>query len=148
MHGPGNWDVDPVESFLTLGLSDSLKSHGQADFLCCKVVPRKVPYWVSWALFLLQEQELKAAADGVLSEVRKKQADTKRMVDILRALEKLRKLRKEAAARKGNHGFAFLSILYPSPLLPKTVEGKMLDTSLFSPSRVTKLISSTSELLK
>uniref|UniRef100_G1Q851 Programmed cell death 7 n=1 Tax=Myotis lucifugus TaxID=59463 RepID=G1Q851_MYOLU len=53
------------------------------------------------ALFLPQEQELKAAADGVLSEVRKKQADTKRMVDILRALEKLRKLRKEAAARKG-----------------------------------------------
>ncbi|XP_019604246.1 programmed cell death protein 7 [Rhinolophus sinicus] len=48
-----------------------------------------------------REQELKAAADGVLSEVRKKQADTKRMVDILRALEKLRKLRKEAAARKG-----------------------------------------------
>ncbi|XP_006886720.1 PREDICTED: programmed cell death protein 7 [Elephantulus edwardii] len=48
-----------------------------------------------------REQELKAAADGVLSEVRKKQADTKRMVDLLRALEKLRKLRKEAAARKG-----------------------------------------------
>ncbi|NXL66612.1 PDCD7 protein, partial [Chordeiles acutipennis] len=48
-----------------------------------------------------REQELKAAADSVLSEVRKKQADTKRMVDILRALEKLRKLRKEAAARKG-----------------------------------------------
>ncbi|XP_074150921.1 programmed cell death protein 7 [Sminthopsis crassicaudata] len=48
-----------------------------------------------------REQELKVAADGVLSEVRKKQADTKRMVDILRALEKLRKLRKEAAARKG-----------------------------------------------
>ncbi|XP_004628990.1 programmed cell death protein 7 [Octodon degus] len=48
-----------------------------------------------------REQELKAAADGVLAEVRKKQADTKRMVDILRALEKLRKLRKEAAARKG-----------------------------------------------
>lgn len=142
MHGSGNWDVDPVESFLTLGLSDPLKSHGQADILCCKVVTRKVPYWVSWALFLIQEQELKAAADGVLSEVRKKQADTKRMVDILRALEKLRKLRKEAAARKGNHGFAFLSIL------PKIVEGKMLDTSLFSPSRVTKLMSSTSELWK
>ncbi|NXG43417.1 PDCD7 protein, partial [Psilopogon haemacephalus] len=48
-----------------------------------------------------REQELKAAADSVLSEVRKKQADTKRMVDILQALEKLRKLRKEAAARKG-----------------------------------------------
>uniref|UniRef100_G3TX90 Programmed cell death 7 n=1 Tax=Loxodonta africana TaxID=9785 RepID=G3TX90_LOXAF len=48
-----------------------------------------------------REQELKAAADGVLSEVRRKQADTKRMVDLLRALEKLRKLRKEAAARKG-----------------------------------------------
>lgn len=36
-----------------------------------------------------------------MSEVRKKQADAKRSVDILRALEKLRKLRKEAAARKG-----------------------------------------------
>ncbi|XP_065497472.1 programmed cell death protein 7 [Caloenas nicobarica] len=48
-----------------------------------------------------REQELKAAADSVLSEVRKKQADTKRMVDILHALEKLRKLRKEAAGRKG-----------------------------------------------
>uniref|UniRef100_A0A8B9TFX0 Programmed cell death 7 n=1 Tax=Anas platyrhynchos TaxID=8839 RepID=A0A8B9TFX0_ANAPL len=43
-----------------------------------------------------RERELKAAADSVLSEVRKKQADTKRMMDILRALEKLRKLRKEA----------------------------------------------------
>uniref|UniRef100_H3BBY2 Programmed cell death 7 n=1 Tax=Latimeria chalumnae TaxID=7897 RepID=H3BBY2_LATCH len=50
-----------------------------------------------------RERELKAAADSVLSEVRKKQADAKRMVDILRALEKLRKLRKEAAARKGIH---------------------------------------------
>ncbi|XP_035192242.1 programmed cell death protein 7 [Oxyura jamaicensis] len=48
-----------------------------------------------------RERELKAAADSVLSEVRKKQADTKRMMDILRALEKLRKLRKEAAGRKG-----------------------------------------------
>lgn len=50
-----------------------------------------------------RERELKAAADSVLSEVRKKQADAKRSVDILRALEKLRKLRKEAAARKGVH---------------------------------------------
>ncbi|KAF7239534.1 Programmed cell death protein 7, partial [Varanus komodoensis] len=48
-----------------------------------------------------REQELKAAADSVLSEVRKKQADTKRMAEIVRGLEKLRKLRKEAAARKG-----------------------------------------------
>ncbi|KAJ6662939.1 hypothetical protein lerEdw1_011143 [Lerista edwardsae] len=48
-----------------------------------------------------REQELKAAADSVLSEVRKKQADTKRMAEILRGLEKLRKLRKEAAGRKG-----------------------------------------------
>ncbi|XP_071424650.1 programmed cell death protein 7 [Pithys albifrons albifrons] len=48
-----------------------------------------------------RERELKAAADSVLSEVRRKQADTKRMVDVLQGLEKLRKLRKEAAARKG-----------------------------------------------
>ncbi|XP_049321425.1 programmed cell death protein 7 [Astyanax mexicanus] len=48
-----------------------------------------------------RERELKLAADAVLSEVRKKQADSKRMLDILKALEKLRKLRKEAASRKG-----------------------------------------------
>ncbi|XP_069481193.1 programmed cell death protein 7 [Ambystoma mexicanum] len=48
-----------------------------------------------------REREVKAAADSVLSEVLKKQGDTKRMVSVLRALEKLRKLRKEAAARKG-----------------------------------------------
>lgn len=35
------------------------------------------------------------------------------MVDILRALEKLRKLRKEAAARKGNCGFALLVAFLP-----------------------------------
>uniref|UniRef100_A0A3Q1G5Q3 Programmed cell death 7 n=1 Tax=Acanthochromis polyacanthus TaxID=80966 RepID=A0A3Q1G5Q3_9TELE len=48
-----------------------------------------------------KEQELKLAADSVLCEVRKKQADVKRMQDVLRSLEKLRKLRKEAASRKG-----------------------------------------------
>ncbi|KAJ8398353.1 hypothetical protein AAFF_G00429230 [Aldrovandia affinis] len=48
-----------------------------------------------------RELELKKAADSVLSEVRKKQADARRMLDILRSLEKLRKLRKEAAGRKG-----------------------------------------------
>ncbi|XP_062998519.1 programmed cell death protein 7 [Elgaria multicarinata webbii] len=48
-----------------------------------------------------REQELKAAADSVLSEVMKKQADTKRMAEIVRGLEKLRKLRKDAAGRKG-----------------------------------------------
>ncbi|XP_044056077.1 programmed cell death protein 7 [Siniperca chuatsi] len=48
-----------------------------------------------------KEQELKLAADAVLCEVRKKQADVKRMQDVLRSLEKLRRLRKEAASRKG-----------------------------------------------
>ncbi|XP_060740373.1 programmed cell death protein 7 [Tachysurus vachellii] len=48
-----------------------------------------------------RERELKLAADAVLSEVRKKQSDAKRMLDILKALEKLRKLRKDAASRKG-----------------------------------------------
>lgn len=48
-----------------------------------------------------KEHELKIAADAVLSEVRKKQADVKRMLGILKSLEKLRKLRKEAASRKG-----------------------------------------------
>ncbi|KAF7703197.1 programmed cell death protein 7 [Silurus meridionalis] len=48
-----------------------------------------------------RERELKLAADAVLSEVMRKQADAKRMLDILQALEKLRKLRKEAASRRG-----------------------------------------------
>lgn len=52
-------------------------------------------------VFVYQEQELKLAADSVLCEVRRKQADIKRMQDIMRSLEKLRKLRKEAASRKG-----------------------------------------------
>lgn len=55
----------------------------------------------SQCLSPVQEKELKLAADAVLSEVRKKQADTKRIQDILKSLEKLRKLRKEAAARRG-----------------------------------------------
>ncbi|MBN3316873.1 PDCD7 protein, partial [Atractosteus spatula] len=63
-----------------------------------------------------REQELKAAADSVLSEVRKKQADCKRMVDILRSLEKLRKLRKEAAARKG---------IYPEKEADEVFEGHL-----------------------
>lgn len=50
---------------------------------------------------VLQEQDLKLAADSVLCEVRKKQADVKRMQDILRSLEKLRRLRKEAVSKKG-----------------------------------------------
>ncbi|XP_053573560.1 programmed cell death protein 7 [Bombina bombina] len=60
-----------------------------------------------------RERELKAAADSVLSEVRKKQADAKKMLDVLRSLEKLRKLRKEAAARKG---------VYPLPSDDETFE--------------------------
>ncbi|KAM6303589.1 programmed cell death protein 7-like isoform 3-T4 [Podargus strigoides] len=63
-----------------------------------------------------RERELKAAADSVLSEVRKKQADTKRMVEILHALEKLRKLRKEAAGRKG---------VCPPPIADEAFENQM-----------------------
>lgn len=48
-----------------------------------------------------KEQELKVAADAVLCEVRKKLSDVKRMQNILKSLEKLRKLRKDAASRKG-----------------------------------------------
>ncbi|XP_061530731.1 WD repeat-containing protein 73 isoform X1 [Phycodurus eques] len=48
-----------------------------------------------------KERELKLAADSVLCEVRKKQSDIKRMQDVLRSLEKLRRLRKDAAARRG-----------------------------------------------
>ncbi|XP_041030621.1 programmed cell death protein 7 [Carcharodon carcharias] len=76
-----------------------------------------------------RERELKAAADSVLSEVRKKQADAKRLVDILRALEKLRKLRKEAAARKG---------VQPPPSADETFEHHI--------ERLRKLIKKRSEL--
>ncbi|XP_069768261.1 programmed cell death protein 7 [Narcine bancroftii] len=76
-----------------------------------------------------RERELKAAADSVLSEVRKKQTDAKRLVDILRALEKLRKLRKEAAARKGVH---------PPPSADKTFDNHV--------ERLRKLIKKRSDL--
>lgn len=63
---------------------------------------------------LSQEQELKLAADAVLCEVRKKQGDVKRMQDVLRSLEKLRKLRKEAASRKGDSYYCtHLSTIFP-----------------------------------
>nr|XP_046273932.1 programmed cell death protein 7 [Scatophagus argus] len=48
-----------------------------------------------------KEHELKLAADAVLCEVKKKQADIKRMEDVLKSLEKLRRLRKDAASKKG-----------------------------------------------
>ena len=63
---------------------------------------------------------MKLAADSVLCEVRKKQTDVKRMQDILRSLEKLRKLRKEAASRKGKNPSKFLIITcrgYPNTVL-------------------------------
>ncbi|XP_062868984.1 programmed cell death protein 7 [Trichomycterus rosablanca] len=64
-----------------------------------------------------RERELKQAADSVLSEVRRKQADTKRMLDVLKALEKLRKLRKEAASRKG---------LFPEKKSDEVFEGHLV----------------------
>lgn len=48
-----------------------------------------------------QESQLKKAADETMSEVRRKLVDTDKMLRILTALEQLRKLRKDAAARKG-----------------------------------------------
>ncbi|KAA0722859.1 Programmed cell death protein 7 ES18 [Triplophysa tibetana] len=63
-----------------------------------------------------REKELKLAADAVLCEVRKKQADTKRIQDILKSLEKLRKLRKEAAARRG---------MFPETQSDETFEGHL-----------------------
>lgn len=51
---------------------------------------------------MFQERELKLVADAILCEVRKKQSDVKRMQDILRSLQRLHKLRKEAALRKGD----------------------------------------------
>lgn len=64
-----------------------------------------------------RERELKLAADSVLAEVRRKQGDTKRMLDILKALEKLRKLRKDAASRKG---------LFPEKECDAVFEGHLL----------------------
>ncbi|KAM9311934.1 programmed cell death protein 7 [Gastrophryne carolinensis] len=77
----------------------------------------------SWRMQCIQEveekkkeRELKAAADGVLGEVRKKQMDAKKMLEVLKSLEKLRKLRKEAAARKG---------VTPPPAADETFKNKV-----------------------
>ncbi|OWF39030.1 Programmed cell death protein 7 [Mizuhopecten yessoensis] len=48
-----------------------------------------------------QEKELKAAADSILSEVRKKIADVVKTIDLLKGLQKLRKLRKDRLSRQG-----------------------------------------------
>ena len=51
--------------------------------------------------YIYQEKEVKAAADSVLSEVRRKLSETSRRLEALNALVKLRKLRKVSAERKG-----------------------------------------------
>ncbi|XP_033750246.1 programmed cell death protein 7-like [Pecten maximus] len=48
-----------------------------------------------------QEKDLKAAADTILSEVRKKIADAVKTIDLLKGLQKLRKLRKDRLSRQG-----------------------------------------------
>lgn len=79
-----------------------------ASVVLCGVVPvdmivmkLQMKLQMLTSVFVLQEKELKMAADSVLCEVRKKQADVKRMQDILRSLEKLRRLRREAVSKKG-----------------------------------------------
>ena len=49
-----------------------------------------------------QEKELKAAADETLGEVRRKLSEAEKARDLLKAMTKLRQLRKDAAERKGN----------------------------------------------
>lgn len=78
-----------------------------ASVVLCGVVPVDMivmKLQMLTLVFVLQEKELKMAADSVLCEVRKKQADVKRMQDILRSLEKLRRLRREAVSKKGESG--------------------------------------------
>lgn len=48
-----------------------------------------------------QENQLKKAADETMSEVRRKLVDVDKILRLLTALEQLRRLRKDAAARKG-----------------------------------------------
>lgn len=67
--------------------------------------------------FVFQELELKLTADAVLCEVKKKQTDVRRMQDVLRSLEKLRRLRKEAASKKGDSCYC----LQPSTLILPTI---------------------------
>ena len=52
-------------------------------------------------LSYLQEKEMKAVADSVLAEVRRKLADATKGMETLSLLVKLRSIRKENADRKG-----------------------------------------------
>ena len=45
---------------------------------------------------------MKMCVDSVLSEVRKKKSDVSKMLEMIKALSKLRKIRKENVAKKGN----------------------------------------------
>ena len=49
----------------------------------------------------MQNKEIKASADVFLSEVRKKLSDVKKSTDLLNALQKLRKIRKDFAEKQG-----------------------------------------------
>lgn len=45
---------------------------------------------------------MKICVDSVLSEVRKKKSDVSKMLELIKVLSKLRKVRKENVAKKGN----------------------------------------------
>lgn len=59
--------------------------------------------------YLFQEKELKASADKMLGEVRRKISDVTKTVDRIGGLHKLRKLRKERAERQGEHSLNCLN---------------------------------------
>ena len=50
---------------------------------------------------LIQDKELKAAADETLGEVRSKVTDVKKALQLMTDLQKLRQVRKEMAEQKG-----------------------------------------------
>lgn len=50
---------------------------------------------------LKKDKEMKICVDSVLSEVRKKKSDVSKMLELIKVLSKLRKVRKENVAKKG-----------------------------------------------
>mgnify|MGYP000143913523 CR=1 FL=1 len=53
-------------------------------------------------MYFFQAESMKHEAGGVLGEVKRKQTDATRAVELLKALTKLREARKQEAEVKGN----------------------------------------------
>lgn len=72
------------------------------SFNVCKLWSTIFMFLLTFLPFRLQAESMKHEAGGVLGEVKRKQTDATKAVELLKVLRKLREARKQEAEVKGN----------------------------------------------